>query len=60
MNFSADVLAEAEDSAFARRDCAVEACGCLGSCEEGPNLSVDGQTLYDMSPDKVRSLVGDL
>ena len=55
MRFSYDLLAEAEDrSGGGEWD--IAACGCLGSCEEGPNISVDGRVMVDVSPERVRRI----
>ena len=58
VNFSSDLLAEAED--HPRSDVEVQRCGCLGHCEEGPNLMLDGTVHTDMTPDRLRVLVADL
>ena len=58
VNFSSDLLAEAED--HPRSDVEVQRCGCLGHCEEGPNLMLDGTVHTDMTPDRLRLLVADL
>ena len=58
VNFSSDLLAEAEDRP--RADLTVERCGCLGHCEEGPNLMLNGTVHVDMTPDLLRDLVGAL
>ena len=39
---------------------AVERCGCLGHCEEGPNLMLNGAVHVDMTPDRLRALVAAL
>ena len=58
LRFSYDLLAEAEDVA-PPSEWHVAACGCLGSCEVGPNVSVDGQVVVDASPDTVRRAIAD-
>ena len=58
MRFSYDLLTEAEDVAPSA-EWHVAACGCLGSCEDGPNVSVDGQVVVDVSPEAVRRIVSD-
>ena len=58
MRFSYDLLAEAEDAAPSA-EWYVAACGCLGSCEDGPNVSVDGHVVVDASPEQIRRIVAD-
>ena len=58
VNFSSDLLAEAEDRPQA--DVTVERCGCLGHCEEGPNLMLNGAVHVDMTPDRLRDLMAGL
>ena len=58
VNFSSDLLDEAEDRA--RADLEVQRCGCLGHCEEGPNLMLNGTVHVDMTPERLRSLLTDL
>ena len=58
VNFSSDLLAEVEDRPHA--DVEVQRCGCLGHCEEGPNLMLDGTVHVDMTPDRLRVLLADL
>ena len=58
VNFSSDLLAEAED--HPRGDVAMERCGCLGHCEEGPNLMLNGTVHVDMTPDRLRALMAAL
>lgn len=58
VNFSSDLLAEMED--HPRADVAVERCGCLGHCEEGPNLMLNGAVHVGMTPDRLRALVAAL
>ena len=58
VNFSGDLLAEAEDRP--RADLTVERCGCLGHCEEGPNMMLNGTVHVDMTPDRLRGLVAAL
>ena len=58
VNFSSDLLAEAED--HPRADLAVDRCGCLGHCEEGPNLMLNGTIHVDMTPDRLRALMAAL
>ena len=53
VNFSSDLLAEVED--HPRHDVAVERCGCLGHCEEGPNVMLNGAVHVDMTPDRLRA-----
>ena len=55
VNFSSDLLDEMED--HPRDDVAVERCGCLGHCEEGPNLMLNGTVHADMTPDRLRAVV---
>ena len=58
VNFSNDLLDETED--HPRADLEVERCGCLGHCEEGPNLLLNGTVYVDMTPDQLRGLVAAL
>ena len=58
INFSSDLLAETED--HPRADMEVQRCGCLGHCEEGPNLMLNGTVYTDMTPERLRALVADL
>ena len=58
VNFSSDLLAETEDRP--RGDVDVQRCGCLGHCEEGPNLMLDGTVHTDMTPERLRTLLADL
>lgn len=58
VNFSSDLLVEAEDRP--RADLEVQRCGCLGHCEEGPNLMLDGTVHVDMTPERLRMLLTDL
>ena len=58
VNFSSDLLDEAEDRP--RADLEVQRCGCLGHCEEGPNLMLNGTVHVDMTPQRLRSLLTDL
>ena len=58
VNFSSDLLAEMEDRP--RDDVTVERCGCLGHCEEGPNLMLSGTVHVDMTPNRLRDLVNAL
>ena len=58
VNFSNDLLAEAEDRP--RDDVTVERCGCLGHCEEGPNMMLNGAVHVDMTPDRLRAVLAAL
>ena len=58
VNFSSDLLAEAEDHPHA--DLTVDRCGCLGHCEEGPNLMLNGTVHIDMTPERLRRAVAAL
>ena len=58
VNFSNDLLAETQDRP--RDDVMVERCGCLGHCEEGPNLMLNGTVHIDMTPNRLRDLVNAL
>ena len=58
VNFSSDLLDEAEDRP--RADLEVQRCGCLGHCEEGPNLMLNGTVHVDMTPERLRILLTDL
>ena len=58
VNFSNDLLDETED--HPRADVEVERCGCLGHCEEGPNLMLNGTIHVDMTPDRLRALMAAL
>ncbi len=55
VNFSSDLLDEAED--HPRADLEMQRCGCLGHCEEGPNLMLNGAVHVDMTPDRLRALM---
>ena len=55
VNFSSDLLDETEDRP--RADLEVQRCGCLGHCEEGPNLMLNGTVHVDMTPERLRSLL---
>lgn len=54
MAFCGDVL-EAGYQHAART--AVRRCGCLGHCDEGPNVVYDGVVYTDMDPVKMRALL---
>ena len=58
INFSADLLAETEDRPHA--GVAVSRCGCLGHCEEGPNLMLNGTVHIDMTAARLRILLAAL
>ena len=58
VDFSSDLLGEAEDRP--RTDVTVDRCGCLGHCEEGPNLMLNGAVHIDMTPDQLRELMAGL
>ena len=58
VNFSSDLLVETEDRP--RADLEVQRCGCLGHCEEGPNLMLNGTVHVDMTPERLRVLLTDL
>ena len=58
VNFSSDLLAEAEDNP--RADVEVQRCGCLGHCEEGPNLMLNGVVHMDMTPHLLRVVMAAL
>ena len=58
VNFSSDLLAETED--HPQGDVDVQRCGCLGHCEEGPNMMLNGTVHTDMTPDRLRALVAEL
>ena len=58
VNFSSDLLDEAEDRP--RADLEVQRCGCLGHCDEGPNVVYDGVVYTDMDPNKMRALLARL
>ncbi len=38
----------------------VRDCGCLGHCDEGPNLNYNGVIYTDMDPNKMRALLARL
>ena len=58
VRFASDLLNEAEDSK--RKDFSIETCGCLGFCEEGPNIVLDNIVRTDMTPEHLRSLINSL
>ena len=58
VNFSSDLLAEAED--HPRNDVEMQRCGCLGHCEEGPNLLLNGAIHVDMTPERLRAILAAL
>lgn len=58
VNFSSDLLDETEDRP--RTDLEVQRCGCLGHCEEGPNLMLNGSVHVDMTPERLRRLLTEL
>ena len=58
VNFSNDLLAAMED--HPRSDVEVQRRGCLGHCEEGPNLMLDGTVHIAMTPDRLRTLMANL
>ena len=60
LNFSIDVLTEAEDVTAEDATFVIRRCGCLGRCEEGPNLKCDETIYCDMDPDKARRLIDGL
>ena len=39
------------------RSVLVRRCGCLGHCDQGPNIVYDGIVYTDMDPDKMRALL---
>ncbi len=44
----------------AMRPGSVRRCGCLGHCDQGPNVVYDGVVYTDMDPDKMRALLSRL
>ena len=55
MAFCEDVLEAGYE--LASRLVRVRRCGCLGHCDEGPNVAYDGVVYTDMDPNKMRSLM---
>ena len=55
MGFCEDVLEAGYD--YAARSVPVGRCGCLGHCDEGPNVVYDGVVYTDMDPNKMRALL---
>ena len=51
----AKMLCEVEDCK--RKDFSTQVCGCLGFCEEGPNIVLDNVVHTDMTPEDLRSLM---
>lgn len=45
---------------YAMRPGSVRRCGCLGHCDQGPNVVYDGVVYTDMDPDKMRALLSRL
>ena len=58
MAFCEDVLEAGHD--HAARSVPVQRCGCLGHCDEGPNVVYDGVVYTDMDPKKMRALLARL
>ena len=55
IRFATDLIVEAEDCK--RKDFSTKTCGCLGFCEEGPNIVLDNVVHTDMTPEDLRSLM---
>lgn len=55
MAFCGDVLEAGYQ--HAARTAAVRRCGCLGHCDEGPNVVYDGVVYTGMDPAKMRALL---
>ncbi len=45
---------------YAARSVPVRRCGCLGHCDEGPNVVYGGVVYTDMDPAKMRALLAGL
>ena len=58
MGFCEDVLEAGYE--HAARSVPVRRCGCLGHCDEGPNVVYDGVVYTDMDPNKMRALLARL
>lgn len=57
-NFSEDLLAITENSS--RADLKIDCCGCLGHCEDGPNVMLNGTVRVGMTPNQLLSQMEDL
>ena len=55
IRFANDLLSEAEDCQ--RKDFSTQVCGCLGFCEEGPNIVFESVVHTDMTPGLLRSMM---
>ncbi len=55
MAFCEDVLEAGHE--HAARSVPVRRCGCLGHCDEGPNVVYDGVVYTDMDPNKMCALL---
>ena len=54
------LLVSRQEVENARTDLEVQRCGCLGHCEEGPNLMLNGAVHVDMTPDRLSELMAAL